>query len=429
MIVPSEKLLRKHWLYEWIDEEGIRKPGDYIKAVRKRGSFDRLRELSDNVFSDPTIPTRNAGSSILAGCKLDLSGNFTCPDFNCQAPIVDNLFGRVWHYFDSVVIDEPTLDERLFSGEDDVYDLLNYVKLLLYLRDIGAERYVQFTHKVGGMCSDHFRKHAEERGLGLELLFDEQFEREVVRKLKSEGHFNVSFRPDEGWYYQIRHPDTGLLSGVVAHSDKARRPNSEEVARDAYGRYCVGLISDVSASRALGLPLLQVAEARWTPEAAKAETVDDHIVALNLKLPVLTHVPVKEVLKYREDNSASFELLRSALRQAIREQIARGDSGSPEEVANAVITEYVQPELAKIEVQLSGIKKTLARKINAHIVVGGAAVGVGVIDSIPLLIGATAAAAAVSVAQIINKQADNKQAIEDSPWYFLWKARANYHRK
>ena len=98
----NEHLYQKHWLYQWIDEEGIRKPGDYMKAIRKRGSFDRIREISNDVYSGPSSLKGNASTSVLASRRLDFSGAVSCPDFECMRPIVDDVFARVWHYFDTV---------------------------------------------------------------------------------------------------------------------------------------------------------------------------------------------------------------------------------------------------------------------------------------------------------------------------------------
>ena len=53
-MVPDERILASHWLYEWMDEEGIRRPGDYLKAIRKRTAIDRLHEISNRVYSEPT---------------------------------------------------------------------------------------------------------------------------------------------------------------------------------------------------------------------------------------------------------------------------------------------------------------------------------------------------------------------------------------
>jgi Family of unknown function (DUF6236) len=262
----------------------------------------------------------------------------------------------------------------------------------------------------------------------LDAIFDTAFEQEVVQKLTSEGRFAV-FREDDCWGYEINHPDTGQLTGQVPHSEMSNRPGNEDVARTAFGKCCTALISDASVARSLNIPLLQAAGHTWIPRASgsNGDELDDRDVALNIRLPFLTHVPVKEILKYREDNQASFEVFRSALRHAIKEQVERAGSESPRQVANAVVEEFIQPEIAKIELELTAAKKTLSRKINAHIAVGGAAVGIGAIDHISLLIGATVAAAAASIATIINKNADDKKPIETNPMYFLWKMQSRRH--
>jgi hypothetical protein len=416
----GEYLYKEHWLYQWIDEEGIKTSGDYMKAIRKRGSFDRLRETSDRVMSSPSSQRGNASTSVLASRRLDFSGYVSCAAFGCMRPIVDNVFSRVWHYFDTVVIDEEPLDDMFFTGND-VFDVLQPVKLLLYLRAIGAEKYLSYTEKIAGICGDHFREHAEEHHLGLDVLYDEEFERTVIQDLVSKGTFRPQLR-GEDWHFDIRHPTFGQVVGTVDHSDPRHPPTNQEMALSAFGRFCAALISDVSASRALGLPLLDAAENSWVPNVSRSNELNDRVVALNMRLPVLANAPVKEVMHYREENQASFEKFRRALREAIKEQIERTGTDSPEAIAQEVVATRIQPELADIELQLSGIRKTLARKIGANITLTGAAVSVGALERIPLVIAATAAAAATSLYQILNSNVESRQRAEESDWYFLWKA-------
>lgn len=144
-----------------------------------------------------------------------------------------------------------SLDQILSTKYDARGELLQRVRLLLYLRDIGADKYVQFAHKVDGMCSLHFREYAERNKLGIEAIFSEDLERIVVQRIASEGQFRVSSYKDGEWHYEIRHPATGMITGELAHSDMSRRPGNEDIARDAFGTYCCGLIADVSASRTL----------------------------------------------------------------------------------------------------------------------------------------------------------------------------------
>lgn len=424
----GERLSQYHWLYQWIDEEDIKTPGNYMKAIRKRGAFDRLSELSDKSFAEVLGGRPESDTSVLASRRLDFSGTLSCPHFDCMVPVVDRVFGRVWHYFDYIVIDERPLEDVLGSGHD-VDDLQQLAELFLYLRNIGAEQYLRFTRKVSGLCSEHFREYANDQHLGLDVLFDENFENEVVQRLVSEGDFDIYAGGDcDLWRYRIQHPYIGTLNGDMDHSNSERQPSKEEAARSAYGSCCNGLISDVSASRSLRLPVLEAAENSWKPSSFQGNAVSDPIVALNLRLPVLTNVPVKELLRYRNDHPASFEVFRAALRDAIRKQIERSGTDSPEVIANAVVAECIRPKLAEIEIQLAGVRKTLARKVSANIAVASAAVSVGLVESMGLVVGVTATAFAASIAQIIGKSADDKKQAEESPWYFLWKAQTGHRR-
>jgi hypothetical protein len=421
----SKKLLGKYWLYQWIDEEEIRRPADYLKAIRKPRSFDRLRELSEAAYHEPTPVEGSVKDSVVAARRIDMSGMLGCPHFDCMTKTVESVFGRGWQYFDSIIIDSQPLDELLFTG-DDIDDLAQQVKLMLYFRRIGAEKHIKFTHKVSGLCNEHFRQYAIRQKLGLDALFDTSFEDGIVQKLLTEGDISVSLRDDQCWHYEVWHPDTDWIKGQLSHSDPGHRPSDEQVARSAFGACFTGLISDVSASRALGVPLLQAAQASWVTHNKTSVTADANVAALNLRLPVLRGLPAREILKLRNEDWSAFERFRTAIRQAIREQNDRLGSGSPEEVANAVVKEYVQPELAEIEVKLGAVKRNLTRKIGSNIAVGGAAVGVGAIVNVPLLIAATATAAAASIATIVNKHYDEKKDIELSDLYFLWKARVEH---
>lgn len=431
-MLPNEKIISNHWLYVWIDEEGIKTPGDFVKAIRKRNSFDRLGQLSEDVYSTLSDALSYAGNSALAGRQLDLSGFLACSDFECLEPIVNNLFGRLWHYFDSIVVEEISLEDVFTSDYDAAEELLQRAKLLLHLRKIGAEKNVLFTNKITGLCSHHFREYAKQQHLGIDSIFDKSIERDFVQNITSEGRFLISPH-DEGWHYEVRHPGISTITSVYPHSDMHRRPTNEEVAEDVFGAYCCGLIRDVSASRSLGLPLVQAAENGWGLGGAQSDKLDERSVALKLRLPVFRNAPIKEILEFRNDNRASFEVFRAALRQAIREQIKRlnesGDTDpiTAQQVANAVKAEYLDPELARIEVQLGGAWKGFARKFRDNATVVGAVVTVGHIEHIPV-VAITAAAAAASVADIINKRVDDKQEISNSDLQFLWKARTKSSR-
>ena len=132
-------------------------------------------------------------------------------------------------------------------------------------------------------------------------------------------------------------------------------------------------------------------------------------------------------MRRKHEDWPEFERFRKALREAIRKQIEKAGTKSPEEIAKAVVQEDIIPELAIIEGKLTAIQKSLARKVNASIALGGATVTAGAIASIPLVIATGVAAIATSVQQIYNYY-DGRKDIEESDLYFLWKAAQAKHK-
>lgn len=425
--MKPDPLSSDYWLYEWIDEREIRKAADLRKVLRKSAAIDRLIGLSEDRAGTIRGNTASLDSPVIAGRRIDLSGHLGCADFECIAPQIDMLFGRTWHYFDTIIVDDPDLPDPESDFGEFAYDVEQRVNLLLYLRKIGATENIAFSRKVSGFCEYHFREYAESSGLGMGLLFDEKVENAVVQEVLSRARFEITRRVGH-WHYEISHPELEPIIGVYSHSDPDVKPSREECARDAYGRYCSGLVSDLAAVRELRAPLLQVAEGKQPFE--RLEPVDDSHVALSLRLPVLANVSAKEILRLKRDNWPEFELFRAALRKAIREQIDRAGNGAPEEIAQAVVEEYVIPELAAIGVRLGASQRALTRKVGANVALGVAPVSTGLVNHSPLVIAAAAIPAVYAAIKIampeVNKYFDDRTEVETSDLYFLWKARVRH---
>ena len=413
----------QYWLYRWIDEYGIRTMGDCVKVTRKKNALDRLFELSE------AAPTSNDSEfiprySVVAGSRVDLSGKLSCGHFECLVPQVDYIFSRIWHYFDAVIVDAPSADDISLPIDDYVYSLQNQVRLLLYLRKIGAEKYIIFARKPRGYCADHFREHAAAQGL--DGLFEPQLENKVVAKLADEAIIQIS-RREYGWHYSLRHKSLEEVIGTVSHDDPSHRPTKEEVAREVFGSYCNALVAYVSTSQSLGLPLLQSAEASWLDYRRQASSNEEDIAALSIQLPVLAGIPAAEVLKIRSHDWPDFEILRDTLRRAIRDQQDRLGSQDPKAVATAVVEETVKPELAVIERQLRITRRSLAKRLGTAAFVTSTATTVGAVSGVPLVVAAGIAAigAATTSAAVpqVFKYFDQRDKIKESNLYFLWRAR------
>jgi hypothetical protein len=417
----------EYWLCEWMDDRGIRKAADLRKALRSPAAIDNLIELQEGHAEKINIDIASLSSPVIAGRRVDLSGYLGCNHFECIVPQIDTLFGKTWHYFDTIIVDDPDLPDPASDSSGFLDQIEQRVNLLLYLRKIGADNSVAFQKKLSGFCDYHFREFARSNELGLDLLFDESVEDGVVQELLSRARFETSRRGDH-WHYTISHPELEQIIGTYSHSDPDVRPSREECAKDAFGMYCAGLISDVAAVRDLRVPLLQVAEGKQP--FRRPDHVDDSLVALNLRLPVLLNVPAKEILRLKRDNWPEFVLFRSALRKAIEEQMSEAGNGSPEEIAKAVVDKHVTPALETIAVDLSVSQKALAKKIGANVAVGVAPVSAGLINHSPLVIAAAAIpagyAAIKNVMPEVNKYFDDRAETGKSPYYFLWRAKVKH---
>ena len=312
-----------YWLYQWIDDHGIRKTEDLTKALRRPRSIEHLLELQEAADPSTCYGSSLSGQSLLAGRRIDLSGYQGCCHFDCVLPQIDKLFGRTWHYFDTIVVDDPGLFNPERYGNEALFKIEHRIRVLLYLRKIGASNYIAFRKKPASFCQLHFRKFAEDQHLGLDVLFDDKLAENVVRELLSGGTVDIRNFDEEAWHYTIKHPQLESITGRYAHSDAAVRPSEQEIVRDAFGWYCAGLISDAATARDLRIPLVQAAETVLYSEPADTRGIEDEIVALNLRLPVLMNVSAKEILYLKNENWPEFERFRSALRKAIKEQLDR----------------------------------------------------------------------------------------------------------
>src|SRR5271170_2873718 len=81
-----------YWLYEWIDELGIRKAADFQKALRNTSAVDRLIELREDHAGTMAYDPASLDSPVIAGRRIDLSGYLGCHHFECIFPQIDILF-------------------------------------------------------------------------------------------------------------------------------------------------------------------------------------------------------------------------------------------------------------------------------------------------------------------------------------------------
>jgi hypothetical protein len=197
-----------YWLAQWLDENEIHSEWELDHTLNSQSGFNGLMEAIFKAAQDfrasqemrkgeAEYPDSNVLSdSIVAGRKLDLSGKASCSSYNCLRQGIDSTFKRVWHYFDQIVVEGLAPDwlaQEIESANAEripftILKIRDQARLLLYLRDIGAERFVVF-HPRSYFCQEHWAEHARE--LGLAAAVNESRREKTVRDIIKSSEFDI----------------------------------------------------------------------------------------------------------------------------------------------------------------------------------------------------------------------------------------------
>lgn len=414
---------QQFWLYRWIDENGINSPKAAARALKGEGALATLHDLAAAVpYTTEGLP-EGADNSIVAGRAIDLSGALDCSAWGCLSKQVDNLFRRVWHYFDEIVVEglSPYNAVKIIqSGWEGATELIEtHARLLLHIREIGAEDLLIFRQKPPA-CALHYKQHLKETNLG--GLLDNAFW--LIDQLAQQGRL-LELRPhDDHWHYTFDHPmlehrQWGSFRSEEGSSDPATDPD-RAVAEAIFKQYSAHLVSDVRTAKYVSSPLAASVSLHGEVLAQPKADVTEAEVALNLSLPVLEGVPAAELVKVRKDEAMSFERFRHSLRVAIRERLSNVQASSSAEMASSVVDDVINPALNDIQQRLGAAQDLLTRKSMVSLAVGSISTTIGLIAGIPLLLPAGAAWALLPGHHYM-KYLEEKREIQLSDMYFLWR--------
>ena len=335
---------------------------------------------------------------------------------------VDELFQRVWHYFDEICVvgpDAHLLLEMIDSNEE-VARIRDYIMVnalvLLHVRNRGVENLLTFCNKPPA-CHRHFPEARTDPTL---RLSDDAVER-LLDTLMAAGKLVPGDTRNTVLFAHPLVKDRFLPVDYdrVRHEDVPGEPLKRRVAREVLELHWLGAASDLYESRVLDVPLgsgipfeMQVMR-ELVPSAAPSEIV------FGLRLPVLERVPVSELLAIRENERASFEAFREALRKAAKERVESSGHADAAKIARDIEEDIIGPSLTEIRRKLAAAQQLLVRKQVMNLGIGSLGTVCGVLGAAPLatalVIGATANAAAAQ-----GKVFEERRDISLSDMYFLW---------
>lgn len=421
----------KHWLYSWIDEFEVHNSQDVANRLSYAEPIYRLQELGAQSESTDYSSVPLSGT-VVAGPGLETNAPGICSNYECQAKNIDSNFGNVLHYFDYVMMEGPSAREytsriQNLSSKRDMgllkYHIAQDTQLLNYIRRIGLADYIVFSRKVC-YCMNHLLESVET--LGLAHLVEDETVEDLARRVSQEGGVYVNQSGPRTWFVKLEHPLFDGLAGIELR--QKTRPKKKEAAARLIRNWLLSAVIDASTAHGLKAPLASFGPARFFERMQRSNqeklSIDD--VGARIQIPVLTGLSTRELIELRSNEYHHFEKFRSVLREAIAETIEKSDSNSPDVVAELVWQNKIRPGVADIERRIAASNRALRYKFAAAATVGGLAAAIGAIAGMPWLIGVGTLAAGTPLPQIF-KATEERQQIEISDMYFLWKAnRAHY---
>jgi len=405
-----------YWLRQWMDAHGVVSvPSAQVVLARQSARDDLIARAA---AFDPAGEKPGEGPTIVAGRALDLSGDLDVYAWDMMKQQVDELFHRVWHYFDRVLI--VGADARDYArpwANTEVFDrnILLFVQLLLYLREIGAEDLVRFIVKPavgreefvadtpfvrGAMANPQY---LEWLGNGGELSHVEQHG----------DHFHYTFN-----HPQLEHTQWGVISGDSSAHDKSAL--LALVSQAVVARFAARLASDLGAARenrsALGIGISLHAT---MASAAVAPSVEQ--VMFNLKLPTIEGIPPSTLMKLRADEKLHFDAFRNALRIAAQERIST--SVSVVKAAQELERDIIEPAIIGLHRSLKAAERVLAKKASLRIGMGTLVTTCGLVSANPLLVTA-GVGTILSTLGPLETHADAQKDAALDDMYFLFRANA-----
>jgi hypothetical protein len=206
-------MTNQHWLLQWLDSYAVTSPRQADELLRKPHALSVLREEVEAMRYHAPMIADQTGHSIVAGSEIDLSGELSCTNWECIRRQVDTLFSSVWHYFDRIIVVGPSAhfyNDLWESGtpEERIIEFLaGHIRVLLHVRNIGAEDIVAFSEKPRAWCADCFTALVRALGVSSIEAFD-PYVNDLIDRFDREADVQVGVHKQTGeiGWCRVNHP-------------------------------------------------------------------------------------------------------------------------------------------------------------------------------------------------------------------------------
>lgn len=325
--IATGGLYRNNWFHDWLIQNEITSKETAYSAAKDSKRFGDLVSRAEAQQTEPIGLV--GGNSLVAGRSYDLAGYLACPHPDCHVKQVDELFTRVWHYFDQIAI--VGIDAHRFLGSvsgkekptaDEIAEFVAaWAQPIFHIREIGAEGLVTWITKPPP-CPVHWAEYKKFP----EYQLSKSAERRLASQLLAGGTVQLVDKPTEPKRLVLKHEDLIYGSDMEDLEELAkskRRGESLELtlARLIVQRYWLNTANDAYAARSMGLPLGIGISLEAKLASLQGNALSPANVAFNLNLPVVDGLPINELLALRDAEQDSFEAFRDSLNRAFKERL------------------------------------------------------------------------------------------------------------
>ncbi|HST59662.1 MAG TPA: hypothetical protein VLK84_13250 [Longimicrobium sp.] len=409
-----------------------------LNRVRSRTSLVELAQ--HNVRAQLVAPTEEAliNAELVAGKGIDLTGGVAHRDTAQLTKEVENLFRRVWHYFDKVILpDQALLPVIDYNNDGDLQGLVDqlapFIAILRLLKKTGGRELVTFKAKIRPCCLQSF-----EAMLHPEIIDAGRRIAPLVNEIARDGKIGWSVQVSGGrryLVYTVEHPwfeknEVGVVSADTIEIPKGDGEFPEFVATQLVNKYLDALGTDFWAAKHYGRTLGATVPFYERLLAPQPEP-DVNSIAFQLSLPISTSCSLTNLIQFRSDEQESFERFQSALRLAIAARANSGGSADPSKLAAEIKRDVIDPELRRIRDRLKASKRLGLQTSVSGIAMGTVTASVGLISPLQnhqMGAGLTVAGAVTLGAAAVKKAVEDhfsvRRDVSLSDMYFLWRTYA-----
>jgi len=419
-----------YWLVGWLEANNVKTITQAAEILGKPSKVKEMQRLAEDWW-EAVVDYVPQGINLAAGTGLRLNDDLTCPSPSCRLLQVDILFRHAWHYFDRVLLPDGVGELLLYPPDNSTKEyifetLLNRIDIVLHIQKLGALDLVYYYPRAKYLENNNNPIINEKQKCEWSKAW-----KDVEEIIVSQGIYQIENLEQRQYKVEVIDPFLELKHILKFKLDRYERASEkrlrQKVAHEILHHHMICLEEDIQIWRKLGSSFGSIIPSHEQVLTKICKMPDASEVLFHLYLPSFANVPISALIEMRAIERESFETFRNSLTKAANEIIAQKKVNDPSKLSSEVYADIIQPEIARLNKKLKVAQKTLAKKSAASITLIGLSTTCGLLFGGPIggVLGAVTSGAGLG--GVVLKYLDDKQTIELSDMYFLWKALEHAH--